>query len=237
VRRFVERAMSRLDAAVEPENTGAVRAHLAALPPAVGERLASRGLEGTVRLAFDEPAPTGAELVSRSHPIPATLAESLLEGALESGSSQVLSLGRAGAWPTASVKVVTAVALLRLRYKLIVHSRRERLLLVEEAGTLAWEGTGDMPRLSGESARALLEAPAAGDLAPAARLRLVNQARERIEAALIGSIAAYGRERAEALAEDHARVRAAAAGSARVTVEPIVPADVIGLYVLVPAVH
>ena len=41
----------------------------------------------------------------------------------------------------------------------------------------------------------------------------------------------------KALAEDHARVRAAAAGSARVTVEPVLPPDVIGLYVLVPAGH
>jgi hypothetical protein len=50
-------------------------------------------------------------------------------------------------------------------------------------------------------------------------------------------MAAHARERAEALAEDHARVRAAATGSARVTVEPIMPADIIGLYVLVPAMH
>ena len=52
-----------------------------------------------------------------------------------------------------------------------------------------------------------------------------------------GQSPTYARERAQALAEDHARVRAAAAGSARVTVEPVLPADVIGLYVLVPAVH
>ena len=49
-------------------------------------------------------------------------------------------------------------------------------------------------------------------------------------AMLDGPIAAYARERAQALAEDHARVRAAAAGSARVTVEPVLPPDVIGLW-------
>jgi len=54
---------------------------------------------------------------------------------------------------------------------------------------------------------------------------------------LEGPIAAHARERAQALAEDHARVRAAAAGSARVTVEPVLPPDVIGLYVLAPAGH
>jgi superfamily II DNA or RNA helicase len=237
VRRFVERAMSRLDAPLESEKNGTARAHLAALPAAVGERLASRGLEGTVRLAFEEPPPAGAEMVGRSHPLPATLAESLLESALDPASSPVPSLGRAGAWPTAAVKTVTTVALLRLRYKLTVHGRRERLLLAEEAGALAFEGTSAQSVLAGEAARALLEHAATGDLAVVARERLVNQARELMAAALEGSIAAYARERAEALALDHARVRAAAAGSPRVTVEPIVPADIIGLYVLVPAVQ
>jgi hypothetical protein len=80
-----------------------------------------------------------------------------------------------------------------------------------------------------------LEHPATGDLALVARQRLVNQARERITAALEGTIATYARARANALAADHARVRMAAAGSARVTVEPVLPADVMGLYVLVPA--
>jgi hypothetical protein len=169
--------------------------------------------------------------------LPATLAESLLEGALDPGSSPVPSLGRAGVWQTTDVKAVTTVVLLRLRYKLTIHARVERLLLAEEAGALAYEAAGAQPILTGEPARALLEHGASDDLKSVARQRLINQARERIAAALEGSIAVYARERALALAEDHARVRAAAAGSARVTVEPIAPADVIGLYVLVPAVH
>jgi superfamily II DNA or RNA helicase len=237
VRRFVERAMSRLDAPLESEKAGTARAHLSALPLTVSERLGSRGLEGTVRLAFEEPPPTGTEMVCRSHPLTATLAEGLLEGALDPSSSPVPALGRAGVWPTTAVKAITTVALLRLRYKLTTHGRRDQFLLAEEAGVLAFEGVSPKPILAGEPARALLEHPASGDLMDVARQRLVSQGRERIAAALEGSVATYACERAEALAEDHARVRAAAAGSARVTVEPIVPPDVIGLYVLIPAVH
>jgi len=36
------------------------------------------------------------------------------------------------------------------------------------------------------------------------------------------------------LEADHRRVRAAAQGTPRVTVEPILPADIVGLYVLTP---
>jgi hypothetical protein len=229
--------MSRLDAALEPDRAGAVRAHLNALPPAVAERLAARGLEGTVRIAFEEPPPSGAEMVGRSHPLPATLAEMLLEGALDPSSSPVPSLVRAGAWPTPAVKTVTTVALLRLRYKLIVRGRNECMLLAEEATTLAWDASQPKIVLTAEAARTLLDRPAHSDLAQVARQRLIGKAIEQLPAMLDGPVAAYARERAQALANDHARVRVAAAGSARVAVEAVLPPDVIGLYVLVPAGH
>jgi hypothetical protein len=129
-------------------------------------------------------------MVGRSHPLPTVLAETLLEGALDPGSSPVPSLGRAGAWPTPAVKTMTTVALLRLRYKLTIHGRRERLLLAEEVGALAWHvGSLDVA-LKGEPARALLEAPASGDLTLTARQRLLTQAIERVTTALEGSIPA-----------------------------------------------
>lgn len=237
VHRFVERAMSRLDAALEPGKNGVIRAHISALPAAVRERLLARGFEGTIRIGFEEPAPSGAEIISRSHPLPATLAETLLEGALDPDSIQLPSLGRAGAWPTSAVKNVTAVATLRLRYKLIVHGRREHMLLAEEAATVAWDASGKTTLVTADAARALLDLPASADLAQVARQRLISKAIEQASTMLEGPIAVYARERAQALAEDHARVRTAAAGSARVTVEPVLPPDVIGLYVLAPAGH
>jgi superfamily II DNA or RNA helicase len=237
VRRFVERAMSRLNAALEPTKKGAVRAHLSALPTTVVERLTARGLEGTVRIAFEEPPPSGAEMITRSHPLPATLAETLLEGALDPGSSPAPTLGRAGAWTTPAVKTVTTVVLLRLRYKLIPRSRTERVLLAEEAATLAWDASQAKTLLTAQSARALLDQPASVNISQGARQRLIAKAIEQMPTMLDGPMAAYARERAQALSEDNARVRAAAAGSARVTVEPVLPPDVIGLYVLVPTVQ
>ena len=235
VRRFVERAMSRLDAALEQAKADTARAHLAALASAISERLAARGLSGTVRLAFSEPAPAGAEMVGRSHPLPATLAEALLEGALDPASSPIEPLGRVGAWPTAGVKTLTTVLLLRLRHKLTVHGRRERLLLAEEAGALAFEAASPEPHLFGEAALGLVEHAAGGDLAPSARERLLAQARERVAVAFAPALAVHARARADELAEDHGRVRAALPGVSRVSVEPVLPVDVIGMYVLVPA--
>jgi superfamily II DNA or RNA helicase len=231
VRRFTERAMSRLNAPLETASA-TFKAHLAHLPRAVAERLAARGLEGSLRIAFAEPAPARAELVTRSHPLPSVLAETLFEGALNPSAPE--RLGRIGAWQSASVSVVTFIALLRLRFKLTVHGRREKLLLVEEANALAF-GPNMKASATGEAARALLEPLAAVNLAEVARDRLMKQAHERVAAAQETLVAAYAHERAEALAHDHARVRATGVNVSRVDVEPVLPADVVGLFALAPA--
>jgi ERCC4-related helicase len=239
VSRFLQRAMSRMNAPLENGTGQVMLAHLDALPLALRERLAARSLEGTRRLVFEEPGPAGAEVVVRSHPLTATLADYLLEGALHQGDTTVPSLGRIGVWPTEAVQTITTLVFLRLRFKLIVHGRREKLLLVEEAGALAFAGAQFGSYDNGDKAFKLLESPASGNLAPTARDRFLTQARDRVHAALSddGPIATYSRERAAALLEDHDRVRSALSqtgGVPRVTVEPVLPADVVGLFVLIP---
>jgi len=235
VRRFVERAMSRLDAPLESVSSSLAKAHLGALPIVVKERLAARGLEGTIRLSFDASLASDAEIVTRNHPLTATIAEALLEASLDPNSTPTSPLGRVGAWPTASVESVTTILLLRLRFKLTIHGRRERLLLVEEAGALAFEVSSTEATAAGEAALVMLDQSASGDLAPIARDRIVTQARDRVTTSFTAAIAAHAHDRANELARDHARVRAAGAGVPRVSVEPVLPLDIIGLYVLLPA--
>jgi superfamily II DNA or RNA helicase len=235
VRRFVERAMSRLDAPLQPVKANLEKAHLAALPGAIKERLAARNLEGSISLSFEEPAAAGAEMVTRGHPLPSTLAETLLEGALDPASAPVEPMGRTGAWPAAGMASLTTVLLLRLRFKLTIHGRRERLLLVEEAGCVASDAAHPNSLITGQPALGLLDRPASGELAQVARGRLLAQARDRVAGNLSNAIAEYARGRAEELSADHARLRTAGAGVPRVTVEAVLPPDVIGLYVLLPA--
>ena len=51
---------------------------------------------------------------------------------------------------------------------------------------------------------------------------------------MAGPIPSFVDARADKLAEDHARLRAAARSAPRVTVEGVQPPDVIGLFVLLP---
>ncbi|MDF0660822.1 MULTISPECIES: DEAD/DEAH box helicase [unclassified Rhizobium] len=228
---FIERAMSRFGVPLEKKKSLQL-AHVHALQPSLKEKLEQRGLKGSLKLAMQEPAPSGTSLLTRTHPLTSSLAESLLEASLDSEALPDLGIGRVGAWPSAAVTQMTRVALLRIRYKLTVHARRERLLLAEEAALVALDSNTVFA--SGSEARELLASPATADLAPVARDRMINGARAALPDLLAGPIAEFVRKRATELVEDHARLRAAAGSASRVTVEPIIPPDVIGLFVLVP---
>ncbi len=229
---FIERAMARFGVPLEPRKS-ILLAHVHALEAGLKERLAERSMTGSVRLATLEPAPSGTALLTRTHPLTATLAEALVEASLDPETLSGLGIGRVGAWPTDAVQNVTRLALLRIRFKLTVHARRERLLLAEEAALVAMEGNKVVA--TGEAARALLNVPATADLAPAARDRFILKAKEELPNLLHGPLAEFVKSRAEELMQDHARLRAAAGSASRVTVEAVLPPDVIGLFVLLPS--
>jgi superfamily II DNA or RNA helicase len=229
---FIERAMSRFGVPLEPRKTLLI-AHVHALEAGLKERLAQRNLTGSVRLAMTEPAPSGTALLTRTHPLTATLAEALVEASLDPEALSGLGIGRVGAWPTSAVQQMTRLALLRIRFKLTVHARKERLLLAEEAALVAIQGGRIVE--AGEAARELLNTPADADLAPSARDRFIARAKEDLPSLLDGPLAEFVRTRAEELMQDHARLRAAAGSASRVTVEAVLPPDVIGLFVLMPS--
>ncbi|WP_260855483.1 DEAD/DEAH box helicase [Mesorhizobium amorphae] len=232
VARFTERALKRAGAPLEKAGRHYL-VHLDAMPDAIKERVEARGLRGTRRVGFeDDPAP-GVTHLGRAHPLVASLAESLAEGALDPEGAAFRPLGRCGAWRTRAVAQMTTLMLLRLRFKLIASGRTNRLLLAEEATGIAFGGVAPAPILEGHSALELLEAEAAGNLDELAAARQLQRAHER----LVGyqsAIEAFAAERGAALSADHLRLTEAARGGATVEVVPVLPADVIGLYVLLP---
>ncbi len=232
VKLFIERAMARFGVPLESRKS-LLLAHAHALETGLRERLAYRNLTGSVRLAMAEPAPTGTTLLTRTHPLTATLAEALVEASLDPQTLSGLGIGRVGAWPTSAVQQMTHLTLLRIRFKLTVHARKERLLLAEEAAIIAMRGGKIVA--SGEAARELLNTPATADLAPSARERFITKAKEDLPGLLDGALFEFVRSRAEELMQDHARLRAAAGSASRVTVEAVMPPDVIGLFVLMPS--
>ena len=232
VARFTERALKRVGVPLERAGPHFL-VHLGALPDAIKERLEARGLRGTRKVGFeDDPAP-GVTHLGRVHPLVASLAENLAEGALDPDGATFPPLGRCGAWRTSVVTQMTTILLLRLRFKLITSGRTNRLLLAEEATGIAFGGMATVAVLTGRPALALLESEATGNLDELAAARQLKRAHERL-AGCEPAIATFAAERGVALSTDHLRLTEAARGGGMVEVVPALPADVIGLYVLLP---
>lgn len=232
VARFTRRALARLDTPLGEQGPH-WRMRYGDLPQQLRERLEGRHLTGTRVIGFEDGLPPEVAHVGRTHPLVALLAETMAEGALDPASVEgKAALGRAGAWRTRVVSEITTVLLLRLRFKLTTSGRRT--LLAEEATALAFGPGATEAFALGADALALLEADASGDIAAPVITRQVDAALARLPG-YDAAIAAYAHDRAAQLSEDHDRVKAATRGEGSTTeVEPVLPADVIGLYVLVP---
>lgn len=238
VQRFTDRALARLGSALEPQKRG-FKAPLSTLPEDVRERLDCEGLSGVLRIDFTYPPAPGCRPVQRSHPLVAVLAETLLERTLANGTDDSGSdpgvLGRVGCWISPAVKERTTVALLRLRHQLVSQKGgRTSTLLVEEATAIAWSGSSKT-MTEGPDALALIAPKPGGDPPPHVRERQALQAVQQLEASL-EEIDAYATRRAQVLLADHRRVREAADARGSYSVKALLPADIIGLFVLLPPV-
>jgi hypothetical protein len=238
VYRFVREVSTRLGAALE-EKGEHYRFPCAHLPKPLQERLEAVGLSGSIKLAFQHPAPTGVDFVPRSHPLVATLADYVAEQALESDRSDLGA--RCSAFFTEGVKNRTTVFLLRLRCQLAIEKRKkgiftlDRTLLSEECLGIAVEGgTATLRVLSDEKVFDLLSLEAGRNMSDGQKTHLVSQALETLDR-LEPELEALARRRAEELLEDHRRIREASeVRGIRYAVTPALPVDVIGVYVLMP---
>lgn len=232
VERFTRRALARIDTPLGQQGQH-WRVRYDDLPQQLREKLAARYLTGTRTIGFGDKLPPDVAQVGRTHPLVATLAETMAEGALDPGGVEgKATLGRAGVWMTRGVDKLTTLLVLRLRFKLVTSGRRT--LLAEEATALAFAPNTTAPFTAGADALALLEHEATRSIEPPANQRQIDLALGRL-ADYQPAIAAYAAERAAALSHDHERVKAATRGEGvTTTVEPVLPADIIGLYILVP---
>ena len=238
VQRFMVRALERLDAPLHEAKRG-WRLATEHLPAALKERLSGFGIEKPVHLVFDRPGPPGTIHATRAHPIVRTVAEYVAEVGL-ADDGEIAS--RSGAMFTTAVTSRTFVLLLRLRSQIQAQQTQTetpRHLMAEECVAVRLGREGPVDLLDDEDSRTLLAAEPARNMAPEQRARMV-EAGLQIVGDRTDALAELARTRAEQLRADHTRVRDAAIGRSeargyRIEVQPCLPVDVIGLYVLVPA--
>lgn len=226
VERFVKEACARLNASLQKKKQGW---RLPSIPPVLQPRL---GDEPRL-IAFVSPTPEGAEYVGRNHPLVEGLARYILEDSLENAESAIA--GRCGLTMTDAVERRTTLLLLRSRY--LFESPRVETLLAEECFVAGFTGPPSDPLwLEPEEAQNLIrEAEPVADMAPVLKRRDLAEVLAGLHR-LDGELEAIAHIRAQNLAQSHRRVRSITK-EGQIKVKPQLPMDVLGLFVLQPAVR
>jgi superfamily II DNA or RNA helicase len=223
VKRFVQTACARLNAPLETGKRNNFKLLPQHFPEVFKQRLADEGIEKPLILNFTE--------LHRSHPVVTLLAEHLLEEALL-GEKPLAA--RCAATVTEAVDLVTTLYLLRLRHQLsYVRRRQPYQLMAEETVTLAVRGRTQPEWLIDENADTLLKCQPSGNLPAEVMQREIKQALDFIQSQ-VSRVEELAGQRAEALLADHRRVREAARDVGQYSVNPCLPVDIIGVYVLLP---
>jgi hypothetical protein len=144
---------------------------------------------------------------------------------------------RCGFMFTAAVSERTTLLLARFRYHL-KDGRDHSTLLCEEIVPMAFTGTADNPVwLDGATAEALMTTTPAQSMSDTA----VQQQLQRLVPmlpAMRKALEPLANQRGTLQAEAHQRVRSAVKDKTKVTVEPVLPVDILGAYVyLAPLAH
>ncbi|WP_306324424.1 DEAD/DEAH box helicase [Streptomyces venezuelae] len=179
----------------------------------------------------------GEAALVRTDPVVGAIAAYVLNSALDSQADGRRPARRCGVVSTRAVETRTTLLLVRYRFHLTLPSRQgEKQLVAEDARLLAFQGSPkNAVWLPEDQAHALLAAQAADSVDPGhgeeAMTRVLGQL-----PAVTDHLEEYGDTLAAELHESHRRVRRAAdeiVRGLRVTAQK--PADVLGVYVYLPA--
>lgn len=211
----------------------AVTVHLSSAAPRALRQAIGRDDPFTGR--FELPLREGDLYLGRTSPVIEGLAGWTIDQALDPMARDTKPVAsRCGVVSTSAVAVRTTLLVARFRYHLQVAGSDAETILCEEIAALACTGPADVPTwLSVEAGEALLTARPERNLVATAidqQVGLLATALPKLQQAL-EPVAA---ERAAAQLAAHERVREAARTRGRVTVQPVLPVDILGSYVLLP---
>ena len=187
---------------------------------------------------FDLPLQEDEIYLGRTSPVVEGLASWTLDQALDPESRDTGAVAaRCGVVRTSAVSERTVLLVTRFRHHLGSRGAEGETILCEEIVPLAYRGPAEAPDwIAPEESEGLLAARPEHNLLPTAvdqQLGLLLPELSSLQVALEG----LADERATAQLQAHQRVRAATRAKGRISVEPVLPVDILGAYVLLPKLN
>lgn len=186
-----------------------------------------------VKVSFYSPTPVGHIYLGRNHPLVEQLCQMVLFHSIERNRFRA---ARAAVLRTAAVQVPTTLLMFRCRN--VIQDKRSagHQLVAEEMLLWGYRGSPcDKEFLTREQAYDLLHhATPAGDLSPERSRRLIEEHVSMLHE-LRPAFDALAEERCQHLVEAHERFSALVEKKRFGVVYPVLPMDVLGIYILMPA--
>lgn len=187
----------------------------------------------TVKVSFESPTPEGHIYLGRNHPLVERLCQIVLAHSIERGRFRA---ARAAVLRTPDVAVPTTLLMFRCRNVIEEKRSQGHQLVAEEMLLWGYRGQpsdGDF-LTSDEARRLLVDARPSGDLTP-------DRAAREIESRIVAlpelrpAFDALAEERCQHLVDAHERFSSLVEKKRFGVVYPILPMDVLGVYLLMPS--
>jgi hypothetical protein len=230
VEHFVKGCMTYLGVQMDNDNKG-YRLYPGNLPETLK---ASLPKGSPLVITFYSPAPENVYYVGRNHSFVEQLCQIILLTALY--PTDRIKISRAAVIRTNLVALKTTLALFRVR-NVIADKAGQQELVAEEMLIWGFRGSKDDGKSVGiEEAKTLLNAAVpTSDISPEQRRSVITDERSLIDS-LSTELDKLAFDRAENLVESHERFRKVMGGNKFKVVLPILPMDLMGLYVLIPEI-
>lgn len=227
---FVVGALRFLGAQVNEKKEGFL-IYTANIPKRLGSYLTDKS---EILVSFHSPTPKGYQYLGRNHPFTEHLAQSILNDALKATQH---AAARTAVIRSEDVKEKTVLCLLRVR-NVIAAQPSNQQIVAEEMQVWGYKGDiSDKVFLSKEAAMDLfLTAKASQNIELPEQQYWLNEEMEWVhdEKIFRSYTDPLALKRAEHLVKAHAHVKHLVHGTQYKVVEPVLPMDVLGIYILLP---
>lgn len=194
------------------------------------------GTKPEMLISFKSPTPTGYKYIGRNHPFTEHLSQMVINNALQHNGQFA---ARAAVMRTADVAEKTVLFQLRVR-NVIAEQPLNKEIVAEEMWLWGFKGeVGNKHYFDKEKALALLmTATPAGNMEEGEKAYWLGEEMEWVanETQFRAVTDEVALERANHLVEGHTKFKKLVSGSVYKVVEPVLPMDVLGIYIFLPLV-
>lgn len=198
------------------------------LPPPLRELLPA---DDPIRVSFHSPTPEGHHYLGRNHRFVEQLCQYVMANTLARADKRA---ARAAVVRTRQVATKTTLMLFRCR-NVIEQQKGQQQVVAEEMLLWGWRGTPQQKEFLGhDEAKVLLaEARATSDLTPQARSSFLEN-ELKLMGILQTEFAGVAEQQSKRLVEAHERFSSLMDGKRFQVVYPVLPMDLLGIYILLP---